>query len=111
MAIHLEFSIPENYPIVKVEAILQSETNQVQIMVSDNGIGFEEKYLDRIFTPFQRLYSKQQYQDTGIGLTICRKIVERHNGNITDRSIPNQGTTFVITLPIEQSLDKQNEHI
>ncbi|WP_205127295.1 MULTISPECIES: hypothetical protein [Okeania] len=45
MAIHLEFNIPENHPIVKVEAILQSETNQVQIMVSDNGIGFEEKYL------------------------------------------------------------------
>ncbi|NEQ77402.1 MAG: PAS domain S-box protein [Okeania sp. SIO2C9] len=107
----LKFHLPENRPIVKVEAILQSETNQVQIMVSDNGIGFEEKYLDRIFTPFQRLHSKQQYQGTGIGLAICRKIVERHNGNITARSIPNQGTTFVITLPIEQSLDKQKEHI
>ncbi|NEO56431.1 MAG: PAS domain S-box protein [Okeania sp. SIO3B5] len=107
----LKFHLPENRPIVKVEAILQWETNQVQIMVSDNGIGFEEKYLNRIFTPFQRLHSKQQYQGTGIGLAICRKIVERHNGNITARSIPNQGTTFVITLPMEQSVDKQKEHI
>ncbi|NEP89429.1 MAG: hypothetical protein F6K18_22785 [Okeania sp. SIO2C2] len=57
------------------------------------------------------MHSKQQYQGTGIGLAICRKIIETHNGNITARSIPNQGTTFVITLPIEQSLDKQNEHI
>ncbi|NEN90562.1 MAG: PAS domain S-box protein [Okeania sp. SIO3H1] len=107
----LKFHIPGNCPIVKVEAILKSEINQVQIMVSDNGIGFEEKYLDRIFTPFQRLHGKQKYQGTGIGLAICRKIVERHNGNITARSIPNQGTTFVITLPIKQTLEKQKEHI
>ncbi|NET45121.1 PAS domain S-box protein [Okeania sp. SIO2B3] len=107
----LKFHIPGNCPIVKVEAILQSEINQVQIMVSDNGIGFEEKYLDRIFTPFQRLHGKQKYQGTGIGLAICRKIVERHNGNITARSIPNQGTTFVITLPIKQTVEKQKEHI
>ena len=101
----LKFQVPENRPIVKVEAILQSETNQVKIMVSDNGIGFEEKYLDRIFTPFQRLHGKQKYQGTGMGLAICRKIVERHNGNITARSTPNQGTTFVVTLPIEQTAD------
>lgn len=107
----LKFHIPENRPIVKVEAILQSETNQVQIMVSDNGIGFDEKYLDRIFTPFQRLHGKQQYQGTGMGLAICRKIVERHNGNITASSTPNQGTTFVITVPIEQTVEKQKEHI
>ncbi|NES65944.1 MAG: PAS domain S-box protein [Okeania sp. SIO2D1] len=107
----LKFQVPENRPIVKVEVILQPETNQVQIMVSDNGIGFEEKYLDRIFTPFQRLHGKQKYQGTGMGLAICRKIVERHNGNITARSIPNQGTTFVITLPIKQTVEKQKEHI
>ncbi|WP_202220673.1 PAS domain S-box protein [Okeania sp. KiyG1] len=107
----LKFQLPENRPIVKVEAVLQWKTNQVQIMVSDNGIGFEEKYLDRIFTPFQRLHGKQKYQGTGMGLAICRKIVERHNGNITARSIPNQGTTFVVTLPIEQTADEQKEHI
>ncbi|MDY7007678.1 MAG: PAS domain S-box protein [Cyanobacteriota bacterium] len=105
----LKFHIPEKPPIVKVETNLQWEINQVQIMVSDNGIGFEEKYLDRIFIPFQRLHGRQQYEGTGIGLAICRKIVERHNGNITANSIPNQGTTFVITLPIEQTVDKQKE--
>ncbi|MGB3509245.1 MAG: PAS domain S-box protein [Microcoleaceae cyanobacterium] len=99
----LKFQLPQILSIVKVEAILQPETHQVQIMVSDNGIGFEEKYLDRIFTPFQRLHGKQQYEGTGMGLAICRKIVERHNGNITARSSPDRGTTFVVTLPIQQT--------
>ena len=78
------------------------ETALVEIMVSDNGIGFEEKYLDRIFIPFQRLHGRQEYEGTGMGLAICRKIVERHQGNITARSSLGKGTTFVITLPIEQ---------
>jgi signal transduction histidine kinase len=73
-----------------------------QIRVADNGIGFDEKYLDRIFTVFQRLHSRSQYEGTGIGLAICRKIVERHNGQITASSQPGQGTTFIITLPTRQ---------
>jgi len=70
-----------------------------QICVEDNGIGFEEKYLDRIFEPFQRLHGRGTYEGTGMGLAICRKIVERHEGNITARSAPGQGTTFIVTLP------------
>jgi signal transduction histidine kinase len=82
-----------------------SETEEptfYQIRVADNGIGFDEKYLDRIFTVFQRLHSRSQYEGTGIGLAICRKIVERHSGQITASSQPGQGTTFIITLPTRQ---------
>jgi signal transduction histidine kinase len=73
-----------------------------QILVVDNGIGFDEKYLDRIFNMFQRLHKKGEYEGTGVGLAICRKIVDRHNGNITALSTPGQGTTFVVTLPLIQ---------
>jgi two-component system, NtrC family, sensor kinase len=73
-----------------------------QILVVDNGIGFDEKYLDRIFTVFQRLHKKGEYEGTGVGLAICRKIVDRHGGTITARSTPGQGTTFVVTMPVIQ---------
>jgi PAS domain S-box-containing protein len=73
-----------------------------QILVEDNGIGFDEKYLDRIFTVFQRLHVKGEYEGTGVGLAICRKIVDRHNGTITARSSPGQGASFVVTLPVIQ---------
>ncbi|MDQ1636799.1 MAG: two-component system, LuxR family, sensor kinase FixL [Pyrinomonadaceae bacterium] len=73
-----------------------------QILVADNGIGFDEKYLDRIFTMFQRLHKKDEYEGTGVGLAICRKIVDRHGGSITARSTPDQGTTFVVTMPVTQ---------
>lgn len=73
-----------------------------QIWVEDNGIGFDEKYLDRIFEPFQRLHGRGEYEGTGMGLAICRKIVERHRGEITARSTPGQGTTFIVTLPVQQ---------
>ncbi len=73
-----------------------------QIQVSDNGIGFDEKYLDRIFQPFQRLHGRDEFEGTGMGLAICRKIVERHGGSITARSTPGGGTTFIIDLPTSQ---------
>jgi signal transduction histidine kinase len=73
-----------------------------RIVVDDNGIGFDEKYLDRIFAPFQRLHGRNGFEGTGIGLTICQKIVERHNGSITARSVPGQGTRFIISLPVRQ---------
>ena len=73
-----------------------------ELTVEDRGIGFDEKYLDRIFTPFQRLHARGEYEGTGMGLAVCRRIVERHGGQITARSAPERGTTFVVTLPAKQ---------
>ncbi len=71
-----------------------------QIEVADNGIGFEEKYLDRIFEVFQRLHTRRQYAGTGIGLAICEKVVANHGGAITASSQPGQGATFRVYLPV-----------
>ena len=70
-----------------------------RIDVVDNGVGFEEKYLDRIFQVFQRLHGKNEYAGTGIGLAICEKVVTNHGGAITATSQPGQGATFSVYLP------------
>ena len=77
-------------------------SNFVKLQIEDNGIGFDEKYLDRIFTPFQRLHGRSEYEGTGMGLAICRKIVERHGGFLVARSLPERGSTFTIALPCSQ---------
>ena len=69
------------------------------ISVSDNGIGFDEKYAERIFAPFQRLNGRQAFEGAGMGLAICRRIVTLRGGTITASSHPGAGATFVITLP------------
>lgn len=73
-----------------------------EISVADNGIGFDEKYLDRIFKLFQRLHERSSYDGAGMGLAICRRIVERHGGAITARSAPGSGATFLISIPARQ---------
>jgi len=73
------------------------------IFVEDNGIGFDEKFLDQIFNPFQRLHGKDQYEGIGMGLAICRKIVGRHGGSITAKSTPGKGSTFIVSLPAKQT--------
>ncbi len=80
-----------------------------QIMVQDNGIGFDEKYLDRIFTVFQRLHSRSEYEGTGIGLAVCRKILDRHGGIISAKSAEGQGATFIVTLPVKQRMKNADE--
>ena len=67
--------------------------------VSDNGIGFDEKYLDRIFNVFQRLHPRSEYEGSGMGLAIARKIVLFQGGEITAKSTPGRGSTFIVTLP------------
>ncbi len=79
-----------------------------QIAVQDNGIGFDEKYLDRIFTVFQRLHGRTEFEGSGVGLAVCRKIVERHNGEITATSQEGVGSTFLITLPTIQQHKELN---
>ncbi len=77
-----------------------------KIFIEDNGIGFDEKHVNRIFLPFQRLHSKSSpYKGSGMGLAICRKIVERHNGTISASSVPGKGSTFIVTLPLKQCED------
>lgn len=88
-------------PEIEVSAKVNMD-GTCEIIVADNGIGFEQKYVDRIFTVFQRLHSRSEYEGTGIGLAICRKIVERHNGIITATSSLGNGSTFIVTLPVTQ---------
>ncbi|HEY8562051.1 MAG TPA: ATP-binding protein [Pyrinomonadaceae bacterium] len=76
-----------------------------RISVEDNGIGFDEKYLDRIFTVFQRLHGRMEYEGSGIGLAVCRKIIERHGGQISAKSREGAGATFFIDLPLAQEGD------
>ncbi|MBI3600177.1 MAG: hypothetical protein HY097_05995 [Nitrospinae bacterium] len=73
-----------------------------EITVEDNGIGFDEKYLDRIFKPFERLHGRKEFEGTGMGLPICRKIINRHGGEITAKSSQDKGSTFIVTLPERQ---------
>jgi light-regulated signal transduction histidine kinase (bacteriophytochrome) len=96
----LKFSREGVPPVVKVTSALEGD--RVRIEVADNGIGFDEKYRDRIFEVFQRLHGRSEYEGSGIGLSICRKIVERHGGSIMPYSKPNCGATFVILLPLNQ---------
>lgn len=74
------------------------------ITVKDNGIGFEQEFADKIFVPFQRLHARTQYKGTGIGLAICRRIVERHGGKISATSVLGEGTVFRIAIPVNNAL-------
>jgi PAS domain S-box-containing protein len=74
-----------------------------ELSVQDNGIGFDEKYLEKIFAVFSRLHGRHEYEGTGIGLAVCQRIVDRHGGTITAQSKPGQGATFVVRLPLKQS--------
>jgi signal transduction histidine kinase len=98
----LKFHKPGEKPMVRVRSISNTDSG-CQIVVEDNGIGFEEKYLDRIFAPFHRLHARSEYEGTGMGLAICKKIVERHGGSITAKSTPGAGSTFIIELPVKQT--------
>jgi signal transduction histidine kinase len=110
----LKFHREGEEPVVKVYSELLQEWEEdrtgrtadrraCQIFVEDNGIGFDEKHLERVFAPFARLHGHAVYEGTGMGLPICRKVVERHGGNITAKSAPGQGATFIVTLPAKQA--------
>ena len=73
------------------------------ITIQDNGIGFDPKYLNKIFKPFEPLHRAAEFESNGMGLTICRKIVELHGGRISADSIPGEGFIFTITLPQKNS--------
>ncbi len=102
----LKFHRPGEPPVVRVEGRLlpanEASSPQCQIIVQDQGIGFDEVYRERIFEVFRRLHGRTEYEGSGIGLAICRKIVERHGGTITAHATPGQGATFIITLPVQK---------
>lgn len=104
-------------PVVKITAEpfrTESETGQfidyIRIRVADNGIGFDNKYKDQIFTIFQRLHGRMEYEGTGIGLATCRKIVERHYGFIDADGVPEAGATFIVDLPVKQVEMGDDDH-
>jgi two-component system CheB/CheR fusion protein len=108
----LKFSRKDIQPMISITAArikhksfdspADPEGPYVCITISDNGIGFDEKYLDKIFVLFQRLHTKDKFEGTGIGLAVTRKIVDKHNGLITAHSREKEGATFTIILPVKQ---------
>lgn len=107
----LKYSKPDVLPIIRIsseviygedaiDSTFSNDNKIHKISISDNGIGFEEKYAEEIFTLFNRLHSNSEYSGTGIGLTICKKIAENHKGYITAEGIPNVGARFTIFLPV-----------
>lgn len=84
------------------EIITEDQIQYVKIKFTDNGIGFDSKYAQLIFNTFTRLNSKDQYEGTGLGLALCKKIVMRHRGTISAQGELDKGATFWITLPLSQ---------
>jgi len=80
-----------------------------KVVVRDNGIGFDPKFADQIFVVFQRLHSRSEYEGTGIGLAVCKKITDRHGGSIVAKSAEGQGAAFIVTLPVTQPSPQANE--
>lgn len=106
-AIH--YRSPERKPVISISSKIIKETHLL-ITVQDNGMGFDQQYADKIFRIFERLYSKQEKSGTGIGLAICRKIVEQHHGSITATSKIGYGSTFLITLPINSQKNTEGTY-
>jgi signal transduction histidine kinase len=113
----LKYSKADAAPVVSIDAELvetmtpsQPERRRTccRLVVRDNGIGFEQQYAEQIFVIFQRLHGKQDYQGTGIGLALCRKIVERHGGSIRAEGVPNRGAVFTVMLPVSHEPPPQD---
>lgn len=95
----LKYHQPGISPIVTISC--KTDENRLEIVINDNGIGFDMKDARRLFEPFSRLNKRTEYEGTGMGLAICKKIVERHNGTIEADSYPGKGSTFKVILPTE----------
>jgi signal transduction histidine kinase len=105
----LKYSKQDTIPSVKITSEINTQLNKsykeiesqyCRIFVQDNGIGFDQKYAEEIFGMFKRLHHNSEFQGTGIGLALCKKIVEQHKGYISARSKVNEGSTFIVSLPM-----------
>lgn len=94
----LKYQLPDSKPVVNIDC--EETENEYLIKISDNGIGINKEYFQKIFTMFGRAVGKSEYPGTGIGLAICKKIVEMHGGKIWVESEAGKGTTFFVTFPI-----------
>lgn len=107
----LKYSKKDTTPVVKISSEISAQLNgkatpgvspkYCRIFIQDNGIGFDQKYAEEIFGMFKRLHHNSEFQGTGIGLALCKKIVEQHKGYISARSKVNEGSTFIVSLPVE----------
>jgi signal transduction histidine kinase len=97
----IKFHRPDVPPVVRVDSTTKGRFAEVS--VSDNGIGFDPRYANRIFRVFERLHGRGEYPGTGIGLALCRKIAERHGGSVTVDSNPGEGSVFTVTLPLQRT--------
>ena len=101
----LKYHREDEKPVVQVYGEIEGEN--CRIFIEDNCIGFDNKYCDHIFKPFERLHGHNQYEGLGMGLAICRKIAERHRGSITVTSTPGKGSVFIVTLPVKQAPERR----
>jgi signal transduction histidine kinase/ActR/RegA family two-component response regulator len=101
----LKFTRDNVQPIIGISSSVVSKDGSacIEISITDNGIGFDKEYSDRIFDTFIRLNSKDKYEGTGLGLALCKKIVERHHGEITASGTKGKGATFTVVLPLTQT--------
>ena len=99
----IKFRVPERQPVINITVTETELMGQqaYEFTIKDNGVGFDQEYAEKIFSPFQRLHDRNQYAGTGIGLSVCRRIVERHSGTISAHSEQGEGATFVFVLPYQ----------
>ena len=108
----LKFTPPDRVPSVQISALPRPSAHMqalypnasgdfLEVSVQDNGIGFEQKHVERIFNLFQRLHGRNEFAGTGIGLAVYKKVVDNHGGYLTASSQPGQGATFLIYLPVQ----------
>lgn len=106
----IKYSRKGTAPVVRIKADMSTKNGSYsngmsrdycRIFVEDNGIGFDQRYAEEIFGMFKRLHRSSEFEGTGIGLALCKKIVEQHNGFISARSKPGEGSTFIVSLPVQ----------
>lgn len=111
----IKFRKPDCYPEVtiynevKSSSLLHGFDLSHRIVIADNGIGFDEKYADEVFVVFKRLHSYHEYEGTGVGLSICKKIIDRHNGKIVAQSRIDEGSKFIVELPVINQAGKVSD--